>query len=134
MAQEEKFSFRVLIKEEPDAWVAHCLELNLVAVADTIEQVETDMVDIIIAHVRYALENDNVAYMSHPAPAEVWKDFFKCSDREATSYTMPETMLDETWSMIPIIETNKCFYRQACHAYVSSTVLGLVKTPEAVWS
>lgn len=85
MAHEEKFSFRVLIKKEPDAWVAHCLELNLVTVAETAKQVEADLIDVIIAHVRYALENDNLAYMSHPAPSEVWKDFFKCSC-EASSY------------------------------------------------
>jgi len=117
MAHEEKFSFKVLIKKEADAWVAHCLELNLVTVAETAKQVEADMIDVIIAHVRYALENDNLAYMSHPAPAEVWNDFFKCSDREATSYPMSETAApDGTWSMIPIIEASKCFYRQACHA------------------
>jgi hypothetical protein len=115
-AHEEKFSFRVLIKKEPDAWVAHCLELNLVTVAETAKQVEADMIDVIIAHVKYALENDNLAYMSHPAPSEVWKHFFKCSDREASSYPMPETALDETLSMIPIIEANKCFYRQDCNA------------------
>jgi predicted RNase H-like HicB family nuclease len=116
MPREEKFTFKVLIKKEPDAWVAHCLELNLVTVADTLEQVEADMMDVIAAHVRYALEKDNLDYMFHPAPPEVWKDFFKCSDREETSYSMPETALDDSWSTIPVIQADKCFYRQASHA------------------
>ncbi len=116
MTRNENFSFKVLIKKESDAWVAHCLELNLVAVAETIEQVEADIIDIITAHVRFALENDNLEYMAHSAPPEVWKDFFKCSDREEASYSMPETVLDDSWSINPIIQATKCFYRQACHA------------------
>jgi hypothetical protein len=116
MPREEKFSFKILIKKEPDAWVAHCLELNLVTVADTVERVEADMIDVISAHMRYALENDNLDYAFHPAPPEVWKDFFKCSDREEASYPMPETALDDSWSMIPVIQADKCFYRQSSHA------------------
>jgi hypothetical protein len=116
MTREEKFSFKVLIRREPDAWVAHCLELNLVAVAETVEQVESDIIDVIVAHVRYALENDNLEYMFHPAPPDVWRDFFKCSDREETSYRRGEAILDESSSLIPVIRADKCFYRQASHA------------------
>jgi len=116
MAREEKFSFKVLIKQEPDAWVAHCLELNLVAVAKTAEQVESDIIDVIVAHVRYAIENENLEYMYHPAPANVWKDFFKCSDREEASYRRDEAIIDDSSSLIPIIQASKCFYRQACNA------------------
>jgi hypothetical protein len=113
VTREENFSFKVLIRKETDAWVAHCLELNLVAEADTMEQVESDIIDIIAAHVRYALENDNLSYMFHPAPPDVWKDFFRCADREEASYPSKEPILD---GLIPIIQANKCFYRQACHA------------------
>jgi hypothetical protein len=113
MIKEENFSFKVLIKREPDAWVAHCLELNLVAVAETSAQVESDIMDIIAAHVRYAFENDNVEHMFHPAPPDVWKDFFRCTDREETSYRGSEPILDD---LIPIIQANKCFYRQDRHA------------------
>ena len=117
MAREESFSFKVLIKKEPDAWVAHCLELNLVTVADTVEQAERDMIDIIIAHLRFALENNNLAHMLHPAPPEVWNDFFRCPEREDASYQGPETKVDDSWSILPIIEANKCIYRESyCHA------------------
>jgi len=113
MAREETFPFKVLIKKEPDAWVAHCLELNLVAVAETSAQAEADIIDVITSHVRYALENDNLAYMYHPAPLSVWLDFFVCADREEVSYRGEGTILDE---LIPVIQASKCFYRQACHA------------------
>lgn len=113
VAREENFSFKVLIKKEPDAWVAHCLELNLVVVAETAAQAESDIIDVITSHVRYALENDNLSYMYHPAPPNVWRDFLKCSDREEATYRGEGTILDE---LIPVIQANKCFYRQTCHA------------------
>lgn len=112
MAREERFDFKVLIKKEPDAWVAHCLELNLVAVAATDKQVESDILDLIVAHVRYALENDNVAHMYHPATESVWKEFFRCSDREEISCRGAETTADK---LVPVIKANKCFYRHDCH-------------------
>jgi len=113
MSREESFTFKVLIKKEPEEWVAHCLELNLVTVAETLDQVQSDIIDVIIAHVRYALENDNLEYMYHPAPPNVWKDFFKCSDREEASYPGGDAILD---GLIPVIQANKCFYRQPRHA------------------
>jgi hypothetical protein len=118
LARTENFSFKILIRREPDAWVARCLELNLVAVADTVEQAESDIIDVIVAHVRYALENDNLEYMFHPAPPHLWREFFECEDREEASYPGDETMLDEVSSITPIIQANKCFYRQLqpCHA------------------
>jgi len=85
-------------------------------VAETVEQVESDIIDVILAHVRYAIENDNLEHMYHPAPQEVWKEFFRCSDREEASYRREEAILEEPWSLIPVIEASKCFYRHDCHA------------------
>jgi predicted RNase H-like HicB family nuclease len=115
MLREEPFSFRVVIRQEPDGWVAHCLELNLVTVAETVNEAESDIIDVIESHVRYALENDNLEYMYHPAPLSVWKDFFNCEDREKNSYRRDPIFKDDS-SLIPIIEASKCFYRQICHA------------------
>ena len=81
MLREESFSFRVVIRREPDGWVAHCLELNLVTVAETDKEVESDIIDVISAHVRYALENDNLEYMYHPAPLNIWKEPKQLLDR-----------------------------------------------------
>ena len=114
MLKEEPFYFRVVLRQEPDGWVAHCLELNLVTVAETLQEVESDIIDIIESHVRYALENDNLEYMYHPAFPNIWKDFFNCADRETNSYRRDPIFKDES-SLIPIIETSKCFYRQSLH-------------------
>ena len=55
--------------------MAHCLELNLVTVAETVNEAESDIIDVIESHVRYALENDNLEYVSHPGPTECLERF-----------------------------------------------------------
>ena len=76
------FSDYVLIKKtEEYGYVAHCLELDLVATEDTHEAVEAGIFDVIVARVRYAFANDNLEYLYHPAPAEVWKEFYECRDQ-----------------------------------------------------
>jgi len=110
--REEKFTFRILIKWEPDAWVARCLELGLVTVAETMEQAESDLMDVIMAHVSYAIENDNMEHMYHPAPPEVWKEFFACEDREETCHRQRQAPPDESRDPVPVIQASKCFYRQ----------------------
>ena len=74
--------------------MAHCLELGLIAVTDSRESAEQDIMDVIEAHVRYAVENDNLEYMYHPAPKEIWDEFFACDEVIETS------SLDEPISLI----------------------------------
>ncbi len=76
MAKEETFSFKVLVKQEDDAWAAHCLELVLVAVAESRDQAEADIIDVVDSQVRYAIANDNLHHLYHAAPVTVWKEYF----------------------------------------------------------
>ena len=116
MRKEEEFTFKILIKREADAWVAHCLELGLVAVAPTVKQTEADMFDIIAAHVRYAIENNNLEHMYHPAPPEVWREFFDCDDRERSSHRPLQDLPDDYPGIVPVIQAGKCYYGRARHA------------------
>jgi len=70
--------FNVLIKKEEDCYLAHCLELDLVTTAPTIEQVREDIADVIACQVDYAFAHDNLDYLYHPAPPAVWAEFFSC--------------------------------------------------------
>ena len=65
----------VLLYEDEGGWAAHCLQLDLVECADTPETAMGNMLDVIRVHVEYAIENDNVEYLFHPAPPDVWKRF-----------------------------------------------------------
>ena len=68
--------FNILAKKEGESWIAHCLELDIVATAQSLETVKGEMKDLILAQVDYAFSNDNLENLYRPAPAEVWKAFF----------------------------------------------------------
>jgi predicted RNase H-like HicB family nuclease len=78
--------FSVLEKEEDGMFIAHCLELDIVATGDTPREARKDMVALICAQVDYAFSNDNLAHLYHPAPKEVWKQFFACKEAEERKY------------------------------------------------
>ena len=71
-------TFNVIVKKEDGLFVAHCLELDIVATAKSKGEVVKDMGDLIVAHVDYAFSNDNLEYLYKLAPPEVWADFYKC--------------------------------------------------------
>jgi hypothetical protein len=65
----------VLLYPEGDGWAAHCLQLDLVECGASLEEVQEAILDVIRAHIEYALEHDNMEHLFHPAPPEVWKLF-----------------------------------------------------------
>ncbi|MBI5607014.1 MAG: hypothetical protein HY879_27095 [Deltaproteobacteria bacterium] len=70
--------FNILVKESEEGYPAHCLDLDLVTTAPTIEQVTEDIADVIACQVDYAFTYDNLDNLYHPAPPAVWDEFFKC--------------------------------------------------------
>lgn len=75
---ENSMTFNILIKKVGDEWVAHCLELDIVATADSLETLKTDILDLITTQVDYAFSNNNLDNLYRPAPAEVWQEFYAC--------------------------------------------------------
>ncbi len=71
-------TFGVLIKAEGGGFLAHCMELDIVAEASTLEEVKEEMGSLIAAAVDYAFSNDNVAHLYRPAPPEVWEEYYRC--------------------------------------------------------
>lgn len=78
ITKNRAITFNILIKKEENLWVAHCLELDLVATAETCDQAHADIIDVVKTQITYAFENDNLDYLYHPAPKEVWKEFYEC--------------------------------------------------------
>jgi hypothetical protein len=74
--------FNVLVKKDLSyGYIAHCLELDIVATSKTIGQTIKDMLDLIETQVNYAFSNDNLDYLYHPAPADVWEEFYACNEQ-----------------------------------------------------
>ncbi|MDR3568242.1 MAG: hypothetical protein P4L43_09470 [Syntrophobacteraceae bacterium] len=89
-------TFSILIKKtEQYGFVAHCLELDLVATAATMEAVKADIFDVIVAQVHHAFANDNLEYLYHPAPSEVWKEFYEGREQQIDYYPVSKNKEDE---------------------------------------
>jgi len=106
-------TFSILIKQTKEyGFVAHCLELDLVATADSLEAVKADILDVIIAQIQYAFANDNLEYFYHSAPPEVWREFYECREQETERYQVPNSVEDEKIEKFvpPWIIANTCRY------------------------
>jgi hypothetical protein len=69
-------TFNIIAKKESGMWVAHCLELDIVATAGTMTDVKKEMDDLIVAQIDYAFTNNNLDNLYKPAPPEAWKEFY----------------------------------------------------------
>lgn len=81
-------SVNILIREDDNMFVAHCLELDIVAVAETLDQAQREVVSLICAQVDYAFSNNNLSNLFHPAPPEVWAEFFECKEQQERKYKL----------------------------------------------
>jgi len=60
---------------ETGGFLAHCLELDLMASGSSAEEASSDLVDVVTAQIQYAFDHDNLDYLIHPAPADAWQRF-----------------------------------------------------------
>lgn len=103
ISNEISFTANVLVKEEDNMYIAHCLELDIVAVGSTLEETQREIVSLICAQIDYAFSNDNIENLYHPAPAEVWQEFLSCKEQIERKYAIRSGFKDETnlKNMIP---------------------------------
>jgi hypothetical protein len=80
--------FNILIKEDEDMFIAHCLELDIVATADSVKQAQKDIIALVCAQVDFAFSNNNLDNLYHPAPVEIWKEFFACKEQVEKRYKL----------------------------------------------
>lgn len=108
---ESAVTFSILIRQTKEyGFVAHCLELDLVSTADTLDAVKADILDVIIAQIQYAFANDNLEYLYHSAPPEVWREFYECREQETERYQVSSSVEGERMEKFvpPWIIANTC--------------------------
>jgi predicted RNase H-like HicB family nuclease len=66
-------TLRAVLYQEEGEWVAHCLDLDIVATAPTRDQAAKQLVEAVTAQIDYARDHQNYAYLYRPAPLEVWQ-------------------------------------------------------------
>jgi len=119
---EISFNVNILIKKEDGLFVAHCLELDLVAAAKTAQESQREIVALVCAQLDYAFANDNLDNLFHPAPAEAWRDFYACKEQTELKYKIDSTFEQKPGSLLksiipPWLIAKTCdSTNQLCHA------------------
>jgi hypothetical protein len=75
-----RVDLRVVIYRHREWWIAHCLELDLVAEGTTPTNAFRDLVDISVSQVETATEMGNLESIFRAAPPEIWAMFSRASD------------------------------------------------------
>jgi hypothetical protein len=82
------FNVNIFLKKEDGMYVAHCMELDIVAVANTADQAQEELISLVCAQIDYAFSNDNLDNLFHSAPVDVWEEFFQCKKRTERDYPL----------------------------------------------
>jgi hypothetical protein len=80
-----RIDLRVILYREDGKWLAHCLELDIVAEGATPQEAIEDIVDLCNLQVRTALEDGDLQSVFRPAPPEIWKMFFMGEEKKSAS-------------------------------------------------
>ncbi|OPY85147.1 MAG: hypothetical protein A4E65_00176 [Syntrophorhabdus sp. PtaU1.Bin153] len=117
LSEPTSMIFNVLVKKDEGLYIAHCLELDLVATSEDANEVTSDILDLIKAQVNYAFLNDNLAYLYHPAPTEVWEEFYACKEQIEKKVNLRRSRAKNPHRFIPpwIIARTCRVSEQTCH-------------------
>jgi hypothetical protein len=115
-SEDQSMTVNVLIKKEDNILIAHCLELDIVATADTLNQVKDDITSLIMTQIDYAFSNNNLEYLFHPAPQEVWADFFSCKERAIRERHKTKSLFTKKIPSIPPWIITNTLQAPLCHA------------------
>lgn len=68
---------KILEYKDGDRYIAHCLELDLVAEGTTTKEAKENLNNLFSSYLQFAKENDIEQFAYHPAPKVYWDKFEK---------------------------------------------------------
>ena len=77
--KKPSFNLHVLIYQEENLWLAHCLELDIITANSDQPTVAKDIVDLIRAQIESAADHGNLESIFKPAPPEDWAKLYYAS-------------------------------------------------------
>jgi len=80
---------RILGTNEGGTWIAHCLEMDLVAEAGTFKAASSALFDLIRMQVTFALQKDEPELIYHPAPPEYFVLFDRIHRERLQAFPEP---------------------------------------------
>ena len=91
---KESFSIplRAVVYREGKWWLAHCLELDLVAEGGTADEALRDLMDLTVLQVQTACKEGNLESVFRPAPAAIWRLFAIADPRSTIRRRLPKSI------------------------------------------
>lgn len=82
MTKELQIDLRAILSREDEVWLAHCLEMDIVAEGNTPREAVQDLIDLCTFQIETAIEHHDLASVFRPAPPEVWIQFFSSKKKK----------------------------------------------------
>jgi hypothetical protein len=79
--KEPKLDLRGVVYREGSAWIAHCLELDIVAEGPNADAAMKDLLDLCAFQIDTAIDNNDLESILRPAPAKYWNLFYSARQR-----------------------------------------------------
>jgi len=93
--------------KDGDVFIAHCLEFDLVAQGDTIEEAKTNLADLIKTHIDFSVEKDiEDKSLFKPAPQKYWEILHNFRNRVARQRLLGKRQI----SRQAILDNMSCTY------------------------
>lgn len=70
---DRRQTLRAVLHQEGGEWIAHCVDLDIVATGPTTHEAARRLAEAVSAQLDYARDEDNYAYLFHPAPPDAWQ-------------------------------------------------------------
>jgi hypothetical protein len=80
-AKEIELDLRGIVYREGGAWIAHCLELDIVAEGTNPDDAINDVLDLCAFQIDTAIENNDLESIFRPAPAKYWNLFYSARSK-----------------------------------------------------
>lgn len=109
LSTSKVLTFSILVEKNHDVFVAHSLETGIVAVANDESDVLAKIGKMIERQVAFALSNDRLADIFHPAPREIWSKW-----QQLQEPTISRTEKPLRGPSIPGFIINQTAYAAAC--------------------
>jgi hypothetical protein len=82
MSSPTQIDLRVITYPEEGVWLAHCLELDIVAEGDTAKKALADLIDLCCLQIKTASDEGDLISIIRPAPPEYWKMYFSARKKK----------------------------------------------------
>jgi hypothetical protein len=95
-------TLRVLGYLEDEAWVAHCLETDLVGRGKTFSTALKDLHELTEMQVSFAVFKDQRSLLDHPAPPEIWQMYERVTQEHLRTLQKSRTSSTNAVAGLPL--------------------------------